>query len=301
MRHIGKPRLLIIGCGDVGQRLLPYLTRYFRVFALTPSPEKVAHLRLHGVIPIQGDLDQINSLWRLPHLAARIVHLAPPQSTGLEDRRTRNLLAILSQGSSFIRQLVYISTTGVYGDHGGAWVNECTVPTPGTARAKRRVSAETRLRAWGIAHQVGISILRVPGIYAHDRLPLERIRHRTPALQDSEDVFTNHIHADDLARIIFHALFKAKNQRLINVCDESDMKMGEYFDAVANTHGLPPVPRVTRVELLEQVEPMLASFMSESRRMRGDRIKELRVGLQYPTVNDYLAFTSKYLSNQRSD
>lgn len=301
MRNIGKPRLLIIGCGDVGRRLLPDLVRHFRVFVLTSTPNKQASLRHDGAIPILGNLDDINTLWRLPHLAPRVIHLAPPQTSGREDQRTRNLLAILSQAGQGIRQFIYVSTTGVYGDRQGQWVNECSSVQPRTDRAHRRVDAERQIRAWAVRHHVATTILRVPGIYADNRLPLDRIERATPALLPEEDVYTNHIHADDLARILFHALFKGKNQRLMNVCDESQMKMGDYFDAVAHAFGLLPVPRVSFDQLKLQVDPMLLSFMSESRRMSPRRIPELRVGLQYPTVNDFLAFTSKYLLSQRND
>jgi nucleoside-diphosphate-sugar epimerase len=288
MQRIGKPRILIVGCGDVGMRLLPLLVKKFRVFALTSSQERMPSLRKAGAVPILGNLDAAHTLWRLPHLATQVVHLAPPPAEGTIDTRTHNLLQILSQGTGFIRQLVYISTTGVYGDCQGAIIDETDSLLPKSARAVRRVSAETQIRAWGNAHSVQVQVLRVPGIYAQDRLPLERIKRQSPALPSEEDVFTNHIHADDLARLITYVLFRGQPQRVINACDSSQLKMGDYFDLVAETFHLPKPPRVSRQELSQLLDPMMLSFMSESRRIQNQRLKELRFALQYPTVQDCL-------------
>ena len=293
MQRIGKPRILIVGCGDVGMRLLPLLVKKFRVFALTSSPEKMPLLRQAGAIPILGNLDAADTLWRLPHLAAQVIHLAPPQAEGSMDTRTHNLLQILSQGTGFIRQLVYISTTGVYGDCQGAVIDETQALVPKSARAIRRVSAEGQIRAWGNAHAVQVQILRVPGIYAQDRLPIDRLKRQSPALQASEDVYTNHIHADDLARLITYVLFRGQSQRVINACDSSHLKMGDYFDLVAETFDLPKPPRVSQQELSKLVDPMMLSFMSESRQIQNHRLKELRFALQYPTVQDCLKTISK--------
>jgi nucleoside-diphosphate-sugar epimerase len=301
MQHLGKPRILIVGCGDIGLRLLPQLTSAYKVFALTSSEERAPLLRKAGAVPVIGNLDQADTLWRLPQLASRVIHLAPPPAAGQIDTRTHNLLRILSQGGRFIRQLIYISTTGVYGDCAGGWVDETRTVNPQSLRAQRRVSAEAQIRAWGIEAGVSTHILRVPGIYAQDRLPLERIKRSTPALQEAEDVYTNHIHADDLARLIKWAIYHAKPQRVVNACDDSQMKMGDYFDAVADVFQLPRPPRLSKKELASALDPMMLSFMGESRRIKNHRLRELKFHLQYPTVDDYLSFTSKYLLSPRSD
>ena len=301
MQRLGKPRILIVGCGDIGLRLLPQLTPFYKVFALTSSESRAPLLRQAGAIPVIGDLDRADTLWRLPQLASRVIHLAPPPAVGQIDTRTHNLLRILSQGGGFIRQLIYISTTGVYGDCGGAWIDETSMVDPQSLRAKRRVSAEAQIRAWGVQTGISTSILRVPGIYAQDRLPIERIRRGTPALLESEDVYTNHIHADDLARLIKLAIYRAKPQRVVNACDDSQLKMGDYFDAVAKVFRLPCPPRVSKQELESTLDPIMLSFMRESRRILNHRLRELGFGLQYPTVTDYLGFTSRYLLSPRND
>jgi len=286
LNGLGRPRLLIVGCGDVGMRLIPLLRSRFRVFALTSQSERLSELRSAGVIPILGNLDSPQSLYRLKGLADIVVHLAPPPMQGSLDQRTRNLVAILPRHG----RLVYVSTTGVYGDCKGATFDETRPVAPVNARAERRVDAERVLRRWARHHEGKLSILRVPGIYAADRLPLERLRQGTPALLDSDDVYTNHIHADDLAQIIALALFRAQPLRIYHTVDDSALKMGDYFDQVATAFKLPLPPRVPRAELSKQVSPMLLSFMSESRRLSNERMKtELGVRLRWPAVSDLLA------------
>ena len=202
--------------------------------------------------------------------------------------RTRNLLSVLSQGKA-PKRLVYISTSGVYGDCGGAWVSETHPLNTSSPRAQRRVDAERQIRNWARRNQVNASILRVPGIYAADRLPLERLRAGTPAIVQDEDSYTNLIHADDLARISIAALQRGKSCRVYHASDDSQLKMGEYFDLVADAYHLPRVPRISRAEAQQVLPETLLSFMNESRRLINQRMKqELKVALRYPTVADML-------------
>ena len=282
---LNRPRLLIVGCGDVGMRLLPMLARRFRLFAVTSQPQRCDALRAAGAVPIVADLDQPHTLARLRGLAPNLIHLAPPATHGMLDQRTRNLCRILPERG----RVVYVSTSGVYGDCGGALIDETRRPAPSNARAHRRLDAETQLRRWARGAQGCLAILRVPGIYAHDRLPLDRLQKGTPALIAAQDVYTNHIHADDLARIIVAALVRMQPNRVYHAVDDSAMKMAAYFDAVADAFGMQRPPRLPRDELSQIVSPMLLSFMSESRRLDNRRIKEeLGVRLRYPRVADAL-------------
>lgn len=295
MQSFGKPRILIIGCGDIGMRVAKQLFQSHRVFALTSQKTRFQELRDVGAIPILGDLDKPESLWRLSGLAETIIHLAPPQNTGHRDYRTRNLIQILSQGGNAVRRLIYISTTGVYGNHHGGKVSELTPVNPQSERAKRRVHAERALRLWAPAHGVALTILRVPGIYALDRLPVERIQSRTPVLLPAEDAYSNHIQSDDLARLICAAIFHGKPQRVINACDGEESKMGDYFDEVADAFGLDRPPRLPSAEIEKIVSPMLWSFMRESRRVGNARLKELKTPLHYPSVAVFLKTISRNL------
>jgi nucleoside-diphosphate-sugar epimerase len=293
MHSFGKPSILIIGCGDIGLRVARQLSRGHRVFALTSSQNRFQELRGVGATPILGNLDHPETLWRLAGLAQTVIHLAPPQNQGNRDCRTRNLLRILAQGSNTVRRLIYISTTGVYGDHRGAKVSEITPVNPQSERAQRRVDAERVLRLWAPAHGVALTILRVPGIYAADRLPIERLQAKTPALLASEDAYSNHIHSDDLARLVFAAVYHGKPQRVINACDGGETKMGDYFDEVADAFGLDRPERLPGTELQKIVSPMLWSFMRESRRVTNTRLSELRTPLRYPSVADFLKTISR--------
>jgi nucleoside-diphosphate-sugar epimerase len=281
-----RPGLLLIGCGDIGMRLLPLLSPRFRVFAVTRDPEHAAAIRALGAVPILADLDQPGSLARLRGLASRVVHLAPPRPEGAIDTRTRHLVPVLPAGA----HLVYVSTSGVYGDCGGALIDETRTVAPKNARATRRVDAERVLRGWATRTGSRVAILRVPGIYARERLPLKRLHEGTPALRPEDDVYTNHIQADDLARIIALALFRAPPGRVYHASDDTRLKMADYFDAVADALQLPRAPRLPRAALREVVSPVLMSYMSESRRLDNTRMRrELGVRLRYPDVQHALA------------
>jgi nucleoside-diphosphate-sugar epimerase len=283
-------RLLIIGCGDVALRAVPRLLARYRIFALTHSPQRADALRAHGLLPIIGDLDDPASLSGLAGIAHDVLHCAPPPSTGTRDTRTAHLIAALAKAKSLPQHLVYISTSGVYGDCAGVLVDETRPPRPATARAGRRVDAERRLRAWGRRSGVAICVLRAPGIYSPQRLPLGRLREGTPALRADEDTYTNHVHADDLARMAVAALSFGVRGRTYNASDDTVLKMGDYFDLVADRYGLPRPPRISRDEASTRIAPNLWSFMSESRRLSNQRIKrELRLTLQYPTVREGIA------------
>lgn len=278
-------RLLIIGCGDIGQRLVRILQRRYRLFALVRARAQADSLRMYGVTPICGDLDDAKSLERLAGIAHDIVHLAPPPASGAVDTRTANLIRVLGKARRIPQRFIYISTSGVYGDCAGEVVGEHRRVRPQSDRAHRRADAERRLRAWGRRASVRLSILRVPGIYAGDRLPLDRLRAGTPALCEAQDAYTNHIHAEDLARAIVAALARGRTQRVYNTSDGSWLKMGAYFDLVADRFGLPRPPRVTMAEAHGRVSEAMLSFMRESRRLQNGRLqRELRLRLRYPTV-----------------
>lgn len=278
-------RLLIVGCGDVALRAMPYLQDRFRVFALTHSPERIAQLRARGIEPIPGDLDQAASLHRVAGIAHDVLHCAPPPGRGNRDSRTTHLIAALSKGKSLPRRLVYISTSGVYGDCGGAMIDETRRVNPQSSRARRRVDAEQQLRGWGRRNRVSVSVLRAPGIYAEDRLPLARLREGMPALRAEDDCYTNHVHADDLARLLVAAMRYGAACRMYNASDDSRIKSGDYFDIVADQFGLPRPPRISRGDAADRLSPVSLSFLSESRLLVNQRIKrELRFVFRYPTV-----------------
>jgi nucleoside-diphosphate-sugar epimerase len=287
-----RERVLIVGCGDIGQRVVRLLGRRVQVIALTSSPDRVRTLRTSGVQPIVGNLDAPASLGRLAGIATRVLHLAPPArvppdgTAWWRDARTTALVRALRL-RSLQAALVNGSTSGVYGDCGGAWVSETRAVRPATPRAHRRVDAERAVRWLGRAG-VRASILRIPGIYAPDReggTPHGRLVRGTPVLRAEDDVFTNHIHADDLARACIAALWRGRPQRVVHASDDTELRMGDYFDFAADLYGLPRPPRIAPHQARQQLPLELLSFMGESRRLDNTRLKrELRMVLRYPTV-----------------
>ena len=285
-----RTRMLIVGCGDVGLRVAGLAQGRLRLLALTSSPDRFAELRGRGIVPLLGDLDDAASLRRLAGLGRRVLLLAPPPGQGEGDPRTVALLRALARAGR-PASLVYGSTSGVYGDCGGALVDETRAPRPATARGRRRVAAEQAVRRFGRGGAT-VSILRIPGIYAPDReggTPRARLQRGTPVLRAEDDVYTSHIHADDLARACLAALWRGGAQRIYHAADDSRLRMGAYFDLAAGLYGLPRPPRVDRATAQAQLSPMQMSFMSESRRLDNTRLKaELRVALRYPTVAEGL-------------
>ena len=367
-RRFRRQRLLIIGCGDIGQRVVQQLHHGWQVVGVARSDETLQRIRAAGALPMRAD-----DAHRLSRWATHVLHAAPPASRDGEvtDRLTRGWLQALARargqraskasrpgrahrlgGRSMgtllavpapatqarsrgqhapAPRLVYLSTTGVYGDRGGAFTRETDTLQPLTDRARRRVDAERQgrfgihrpdgsnagsrradgphadstrpdsarrdsARVSGARHRrlqqppLPALVLRVPGIYAADRLPVERLRQQVPALIPADDVITNHIHADDLARIARTALLRGPRQRVINAVDDSQMTLGDYLDQVADRLGLPHPPRHSRAELTRTLSEVRMSFMRESRRLDTRRLKrELRVRLQWPTVAEFLA------------
>lgn len=280
-------RILIAGFGDVAQRLVPLLGRYTPIFALVRREESAREARGLGVSPILADLTKRATLARIAIGATTVFHFAPPPQEGWRDTHTRNLLAALARCPP--RKLIYISTTGVYGDCAGEVIDETRALNPTSARAVRRVDAEHTLRAWGRHTGVCVCILRAPGIYAADRLPIERIKRGTPTLIAADDVFTNHIHADDLARAALAACRYGRENRAYNIVDDGQQKMADYIEMVADHFALPRPPRVARAEAERTISPMMMSFLRESRVIGNARMKrELKLKLRYPRVRDFL-------------
>ncbi len=283
-----RQRVLVVGCGDIGLRVAQIMRPRVLLRALTSSPRRVDELRSRGITPLPGNLDRPHSIRHLAGIAKRVIYLAPPPDTGGTDPRVVNLLRALRLRSLPI-SMVYASTSGVYGDCHGELVFETRPTAAGTERAARRVDAERSMRALGRATALRCAILRIPGIYANDRVggtPRARLQKGMPVLQTTDDVYSNHIHADDLARACVVALWRGRPQRVYHVVDDSCLKMGDYFDLAADLYGLARPARITRAQAQHQLPPMLLSFMSESRRMDNTRLKrELRLPLRYPTVN----------------
>ena len=289
--------LLIVGYGDIGQRVAALALAAGRpVSALVRSGEKAATLRADGILPILGDLDDAATpVTDLNSAGTTILYTVPPPGGGEYDVRLRVLLGSIEPGQE-PAQIVYLSTTGVYGDQQGALVTEDTPTKATTSRARRRLDAENLLLTWGRNRGVKIVILRVSGIYGANRLPLNRLQEGAPVLRSEESPFSNRIHADDLSRLCLAAADQGEDGEVINICDGETSTMTDYFNAVADAFALPRPPQVTMAQAKECMPPLLLSYFSESRRLDNRRMRERLGGeLLYPDLASGLAACKKDL------
>lgn len=278
--------VFIVGCGDVGERLSGlWRARGAKVLGLARSEISARRLSRLGVTPVRGDLDDPSSLAGLPVRGAFLYHLAPPPETGEDDPRARAFLSAIPPGEEPAKA-VYMSTTAVYGDNGGAWVTEETLPAPGSARGKRRLDAERAFLAWGKERGVPVVILRVSGIYGPGRLPVEAVRRGAPVVREGEAPWTNRIHADDLATVCVAAMERGRDGAVYNVSDGSPGTITQYYNAVADLLGLPRPPTVTMGRARRIMSPGMLSYLSESRRIDARRMREELCGtLRYPDLS----------------
>ena len=298
-RRFRQNRIVIAGCGQVGLALVEHhpnihFNATYRAAAESPcdTQKKRTAIALKGARPVQIELNNQTDLKRLATLGHRVIWLAPPNPHGPADFSLSRFAAQLAYRALLYNkptpQITYISTTGVYGNAKGHWVNEKTICTPESARAKRRVSDEKQLRNAVKKHAVYVHILRAPGIYSAKRLPLERLRKGIPALLAAQDSWSNHIHELDLARLAMWVNYKGAALEIVNACDNQPCKMGDYFDAVAQAFHLPKPQRFNRETVQSMVSPMMWSFMAESRKIESLGIARLRFKLRYPSIESFL-------------
>ncbi|MDD2769106.1 MAG: SDR family oxidoreductase [Methylococcus sp.] len=282
--------VLIVGCGDIGSRVARLeLAAGHGVSGLARSAATAARLEEQGVATVGGDLDKPDSLAGLKSAWRTLYYFAPPPGSGVDDPRLAALLEGLPDGS-LPERVIYISTSGVYGDCGGAWVREDRPPHPQSARSQRRWAAEQYLETWSRCHGVAAVILRVPGIYSPGRLPLERIRSGIPVVCEEESPYSNRIHADDLAEACFAAAWRGAADGVYNVSDGHPTTMTDYFYRVADRSGLPRPAAISLEEARRILSPAMLSFLEESKRLDNGRMtRELQPKLLYPDLESGLA------------
>lgn len=279
---------VIVGCGYVGTRIARhYLEQGIVPIALTRSAEGVARLAQAGIEALRLDLAS-DPLGDVPWADAQVFHCAPPPGEGETDPCTRRLIAAFSE-HGHPRRLVYLGTTGVYGDCGGNWIDETHAERPVAARSLRRWDAEQALRAWSENAGADLVILRVAGIYGPERLPLARIRAGAPMVRVEEAPFTNRIHVEDLVQVCLAAMERGVAGAVYNVSDGHPSTMTEYFLDVAAAAGLPAPPLLSLEQASSRLSEGMLSYLSESRRLRNDRmLNQLSVTLRYPSLSDGL-------------
>jgi nucleoside-diphosphate-sugar epimerase len=272
--------LLIVGCGAIGRRVASLaLAQGLKVSTLSRGEAKLA-----GTTHLTANLDDPAALGQLPTRGAGVIYLAPPPGGGHEEPRVRNFCSAIAPGEEPAK-IVYISTSGVYGDCGGDRVTEESEPNPQTSRGKRRLHGERLFLDWGKQRGVPVVILRVTAIYAPDRLPVMQLQSGQPVLREEESLPGNRIHADDLSRICLASLEKGDDGEIFNVSDGHCLTMTEYFNAAADALGLPRPRQVTMAEARQVMTPLMISYFSESRIVDSSRMLErLGIELLYPDL-----------------
>ena len=280
--------VFIVGCGDIGRRVAARWQEA-QVGGLVQSPASAELLQQVGITPWQANLDDPTTLLDLPLADALVYYFAPPPPTGTIDTRMQHFLAAI-EPARLPARIVYISTSGVYGDRGGDMINEDTSPNPQVDRARRRYDAEQQLRQFGKSHGIDVVILRVGGIYGPGRLPVKRLQDRVPIIHEHLAPSTNRIHAEDLAQICVAAARRGRSGAVYNVSDGTDSNMTEYFNTVADFLKLPRPPTIDWEEAEHTLSAGMLSYLRESRRMDNRRmLEELGIELQYPTLEAGLA------------
>jgi len=279
----------IIGCGDIGQRTAKlWMAQHGTVSALVRSAETTRTLAHLGITLVKGDLDDADSLVHLPLQNTLLFYFAPPPNNGATDPRLRTVLAAITRENTPIK-IIYISTSGVYGDCQGDWVTEDTPTHPRSERGARRLDAEIALQDWQRSTGIPVIILRVPGIYGPGRLPIDRIKQGLPVIREEEAPYSNRIHADDLARICIAAAkhgHSGATAHIYNVSDGNPSSMTDYFNKTADLLNLPRPPAVGMAEARVRLTPGMLSFIQESRRIDSRKMREeLGVELLYPTLD----------------
>ncbi len=279
-------QILIVGFGDVGERVARLeVTAGHRVTALARRPDKTGAVGELGLAALAVDLDQADGL--PPLEADRIYYFAPPPGTGQRDSRMTHFLAALGGGP---KRLVYISTSGVYGDCQGRLVDEDAPLQPGNDRSRRRLDAERQLCDWAQTGGHELVILRVGGIYSANRLPVERLRRGMKILRLEEAPPSNRIHADDLAAICVAAMARGRSGEVYNVSDGHPSTMSDYFLQVAAALHLPPPQQISWQQAQAELSEAMLSYLREGKLLdNGKMLRELAVELRYPDLKTGLA------------
>ena len=280
--------MLIVGCGDVGRRLaLTAKTRGEAAKCLVRSAESLRRLQAQGLEGSVLDLDEPSPVRQTSIADVEIFYFAPPPSAGRTDPRMTRFLAALPQAAH--PRVVYISTTGVYGDCGGERVDETRPANPQVDRARRRYDAEQQLADWHAAGCGELVVLRVAGIYGPDKLPIKRLQQQLPMVSEDEAPWTNRIHIDDLVAVCSAAMARGRDGEVYNVSDGNPSNMRDYFDRVADTFDLPRAPQIAIADAAETLSAGLLSYLTESRRLDNRKmLDELGITLRYPTLTEGL-------------
>jgi nucleoside-diphosphate-sugar epimerase len=286
---MGKERAIIAGCGYVGKKLASRLkSEGYSVATIVRSIES-CNILAQDYTCYNIDLDSDESLPKLDFTDAVLFYFIPPPAQGITDSRIARFLSLIPSQQA-LRKIVLISTTGVYGNCGEEWVDEERIPAPDTDRARRRLDAENVLTEWCHKRALDCVILRVPGIYGPDKLPVKRLQEKKPVLDLSESPWSNRIHIDDLVQSCINAMHYAGEFRVFNVSDGHPSSMTDFFLSVATALNLPLPPQISLEECKAIFSENMMSYLLESKKIKNERLlKALNVQIKYPTLQQGLA------------
>lgn len=279
-----RKQAFIVGCGYVGRRLALQLGKEYNLYGLVRTTASLKSLRSAHVEPIMLDLDKLGKQDLSPvwFRNCTLFYFAPPRADGESDVRLHRFLNLLE---TIPDTMVYISTTGIYGNTHGAVVDESSPVNPQTQRAMRRVSAEHITRIWCTENKVRRVVLRVPAIYGPGRLPLDRLRKQEPVIRADESPIINRVHVDDLVQACLAAALNPQARGIYNVSDGNACSMTEFLRLVAELANLPMPAEIPLDEAQLSYSPEFLSYLDESRRVDNTRMrKELGVQLRYADV-----------------
>ena len=273
--------MLIFGCGYSGRALARTLiAEGWRVIGTTRSADRARDLAAEGIEAVVWPGNDLT-----PHLADA-THLL--LSAAPDDDGDPVLAALADQiGRQRFDWVGYLSTTGVYGDHQGGWVDETTPLTPSTRRGRQRVRAEGQWRALAAEAGLPLHIFRLAGIYGPGRGPFAKVRRGTARQIVKPGQVFSRIHVEDIAQVLAASIARPDPGAVYNVCDDEPAPASEVVAFAAGLLGMDPPPAVPLAEA--DLSPMARSFYADNRRVRNDRIKkELGVELRYPTFREGL-------------
>ena len=280
---------VILGCGDIGSRLVLSVVEQGADIKTVVATNRSGDIEAGAMIK-SLDLDFPVSDLSYCH-GSNVYFLIPPQTSGQTDQRTKRLLSAFEQQQIIPNKVVLLSTTGVYGDSGGDWVDETSPCLPLTDRARRRLNAEQQWLQWGEKSSALVVVIRVPGIYARSRIPRQRLAAGTPVVRPAECGFTNRIHADDLVQVLSSAMCRGEDQQIYNASDGCPGKVSEFLQAAAHEIGLPRLEEIGMQQACEKLSQGMMSYLLESRRISNKKmLSELNIRLRYPDFADGLKY-----------
>lgn len=277
--------IVVVGTGYTGARILKRISRNRAIGISRSVPELI-----DGRTVERLDLDRIPEAspglpFELPPNYT-VIYTVPPAIHGDTDAdpRLRRFVRLLAPRP---QRFVYISTTGVYGNHDGALIAEGAELRPGSERASRRLAAETLLQQFCHSREIELVILRVPGIYGPGRLGIKSIRDASPVLLEADSYPGNRIHVTDLVSCCINATSSSVPPGIYNVGDGDARSSTWFAHEVARQCGLPPRPEITRTQAEREFSAQRMSFLADSRRIDTRKMLEvLGVTLRHGQAED---------------